>query len=104
MALCLPGTLAAQGTSSLAYRPNLEAVRINARADAAVAQDTVAVDPYAIDNTVVYGAAVGGILGGLAVAVHTLSDDDRQPMSWTAAVGLPILGGLIGAGVGYLLR
>jgi hypothetical protein len=106
LGLSLPGTVAGQASSSLAYRPSPAAAGINTQAAVAAtaATDTVMVDPYAIDNSVAYGAAIGGIIGGVVVAVHTLADASNEPISWGAAVGLPILGGLIGAGVGYVLR
>jgi len=94
---------AAQASSNVAYQPNPTAAKLNAEV-LATPQDTVVVDQYAVDNTVAYGAAVGGIIGGLAVAVHTLSENDRDPVSWGAAVAAPVLGGLIGAGIGYLIR
>ena len=103
--LAVPSVGGAQTSSTVAYLPNPASARLNADVEAlAVAQDTVKVDPYEIDNTVVYGAAVGGIIGGLAVAAHTLTDDDRELVAWAAAVAIPVIGGLIGAGVGYLIR
>ncbi len=98
----------AQAATSVAYRPNPVAARL--QVDAArfqAAQDTVdkTVDPYAVDDSVVYGAAIGGIIGGLAVAIHTVASDSQdKPLNWAIAVAAPVVGGLIGAGVGWLIR
>ena len=105
--LLAPSAAQAQAATSVAYRPNPVAARL--QGDAArfqAAQDTLdtTVDPYSVDNSVVYGAAIGGIIGGLAVAVHTVSNDERDPLNWAVAVAAPIVGGLIGAGVGWLIR
>lgn len=102
-----PSLVQAQEASSVAYRPSPAAARLQedaARSEAA--QDTVdtTVDQYRVDDSVVYGAAVGGIIGGLAVAVHTVSDNQGEPLNWAIAVTAPIVGGLIGAGVGWLIR
>ena len=106
--LLAPSAAQAQGIASVAYRPN--AVAAGLQQDAArfqAAQDTVdtTVDPYAVDNTIVYGAAIGGIIGGLRVAIHTVATDNQEePVNWAVAVAAPIVGGLIGAGVGWLVR
>jgi len=107
--LLAPSAVRAQAVSSVAYRPNPAAARLQGDANAArlrAVQDTVdtTVDPYGVDNSIVYGAAIGGVIGGLAVAVHTISDNERDPLSWGVAVAAPIVGGLIGAGVGWLIR
>ena len=48
---------------------------------------------------------IGGIIGGLAVAIHTVtSDNQEEPLNWAVVVAAPIVGGLIGAGVGWLMR
>jgi hypothetical protein len=107
--LLAPSAVQAQAGTSVAYRPNPAAARLQGDANAArlrAAQDTVAttVDSYGVDDSVVYGAAIGGIIGGVAVAVHTISDNETDPVSWGVAVAAPIVGGLIGAGVGWLIR
>ena len=102
-----PSAAQAQAATSVAYQPSPVAARLQGEAARFQAtQDTVdsKVDPYGVDNSIVYGAAIGGIIGGLAVAVHTVSDNERDPVNWGVAVAAPIVGGLIGAGVGWLLR
>ena len=106
--LLAPSAVQAQAATSVAYRPNPVAARL--QGDAArfqAAQDTVdtTVDPYAVDDSVVYGAAIGGIIGGVSVALHTLvTNKQEEPLNWAVAVTAPIVGGLIGAGVGWLVR
>ena len=107
--LLAPAAVQAQAATSMAYQPSPAAARLQGEGDTALlraAQDTVdtTVDPYGVDTSIAYGAAIGGIIGGLAVAVHTLSDDESDPVSWGVAVAAPIVGGLIGAGVGWLIR
>ena len=105
--LLAPSAAVAQAATSVAYQPSPVAAMLEAEADRfQAAQDTVdsKVDSYGVDNSIVYGAAIGGIIGGLAVAVHTVSNNDRDPVNWGVAVAAPIVGGLIGAGVGWLLR
>ena len=106
--LLAPSVAQAQAATSVAYRPNPVAARL--QGDAArfqAAQDTLdtTVDPYGVDNSVVYGAAIGGLIGGLTVAIHTVAADNQdEPLNWAVAVAAPIVGGLIGAGVGWLIR
>ena len=106
--LLAPFAVQAQAATSVAYRPNPVAARL--QGDAArfqAAQDTVGptVDRYTVDDSVVYGAAIGGLIGGLTVAIHTVTTDNQEePLNWAVAVAAPIVGGLIGAGVGWLLR
>jgi len=105
--LLAPSAVRAQAAASVAYQPSPVAARLQGQAARFQAtQDTVdsKVDPYGVDNSIVYGAAIGGIIGGLAVAVHTVSDNERDVVNWGVAVAAPIVGGLIGAGVGWLLR
>ena len=83
--LLAPSAAQAQAATSVAYQPSPVAARLEGEA-------------------VRFQAAIGGIIGGLAVAVHTISDNERDPVNWGVAVAAPIVGGLIGAGVGWLLR
>lgn len=105
--LLAPSAAAAQAVTSMAYRPSPAAARLQEAAGRfQTAQDTADTnqDPYGVDDSVVYGAAVGGLIGGLAVTVHTISDDQKEPLNWAVAVAAPIVGGLVGAGVGWLIR
>ena len=105
--LCVPSLAMGQGTSSLAYRPSEAASRLAVTPSVGAPQDTVRTsseDPYAVDNSVVTGAAVGGIFAGTAVVINTLTAGDDEVTSWAAIVSAPIIGGLVGAGIGYLLR
>ncbi len=106
--LCGPSLAAAQETTSLAYQPSDAAVRLAVETPVAVPQDTVTTgsdDPYRVGtNSVVTGAVVGGIIGGTVVAIHTVGDNTREPLNWVAAVSAPIIGGLVGAGIGLIFR
>ena len=103
-----PTSAAAQETTSLAYQPSDAAVRLAVETPVAVPQDTVTTgsdDPYRVGtNSVVTGAVVGGIIGGTVVAIHTVGDNTREPLNWVAAVSAPIIGGLVGAGIGLIFR
>ncbi len=50
-----------------------------------------------------YGAAIGGVVGVLAVALHTVEDNDKEPLSFFAAIGIPIATGVVGAVIGKLV-
>ena len=109
LTIAAPLPAQAQEATTLGYQPSSAAARLNVEAARVQAQqDTVTtneVDPYAVGgNSVVYGAAIGGIIGATAIAINTLSDADRAPVDWSVALVAPIVGGAIGAGVGLLFR
>ena len=106
--LCAPSLAAGQVTTSLAYQPSDAAARLAVEPAADALQDTVRTgsdDPYRVgSNSVVIGAVVGGIIGGTVAAIHTVGDNTEEPLDWVAAVSAPIIGGLVGAGIGLIFR
>jgi len=115
--LLLPTALKAQGagaapampaTRSLAI-PNPMACPAECRPAAvlAIPQATPAllVNQDVIDGSrsgVMYGAAIGGMLGGATIAVYTLWDNQQAPPTWWEALAAPVAGALVGAGIGLL--
>ena len=108
LVLAIPSFAAAQDEPSLAYQPSDAAVRLAAEPIEGVPQDSVQTgpdDPYHVGtNSVATGAMIGGIIGGTVVAIQTVSDNSSDPVGWIVAVSAPIVGGLIGAGVGLIFR
>lgn len=106
--VAIPSVVQGQDEASLAYRPSDAAVRLAAEPTGGARQDTVQTrsdDPYHVGtNSVVTGAVIGGIIGGTVVAIQTVSKTDSDPVGWLVAASAPIVGGLIGAGVGLIFR
>jgi len=108
LVLAVPSFVHGQDEPSLAYQPNDAGVRLAAAPAEGEPQDTVQIgsdDPYRVGtNSVVTGAMIGGLIGGTVVAIQTVSDTNSDPVAWLVAVSAPIVGGLIGAGVGLIFR
>ena len=97
--LLAPSAVRAQAAASVAYQPSPVAARLHGEsARFQATQDTVAtkVDPYGVDNSVVYGAAIGGIIGVLLLGgghwlVHGSVTLARRAGLSTLLIGLTLV-------------